>query len=169
MVAETFPKPTLILQNSFPFAHSILYLWILQSLFVLALCFLLYPLSSAMSLIKALLSSSAQLLFDSPCQFSPELIKLPHSFFSSQAFVLPMQKAFPLTVRFPLDPWADKVFYLTNNPSCSAPKDILTNTANNSILSCMNPLKVAVQIVLRVQVTYGFADTHLWNTASWCW
>ena len=164
MVAETFPKPTLILQNLFPSAHSIQYLWILQSLFVLALCFLLYPLSSAMSLIKALLSSPAQLLFDSQCQFSPELIKLPHSFFSSQAFVLPMQKAFPLTVRFPLDLWADKVFYLNNNPSCSAPKDILTNTANNSIFS----LKVAVRIVLRVKVTYGFADTHLWNMASWC-
>ena len=41
----------------------------------------------------------------------------------------------------------------------SAPKDILSNTANNSIFSCMNPLK-AVWIVLRVQVTYGFADAH---------
>lgn len=48
---------------------------------------------------KPLLSSPAQ-LFDFPCQFSPELVELPHSFLGSQPFVSPMQKAFPLTAGF---------------------------------------------------------------------
>ncbi len=68
--------------------------------------------------IKALLASPVQLLLDFLCRISPELIKLPPSSFGSQALVLPMQKAFPLTARFLLELWADEDFFLTNNPSC---------------------------------------------------
>lgn len=112
MVVKSIAKPHLT------YLPQILYSMYEQAnLYIFRLCFLVYHVSSAIQEITPLLSSPARLLFYVPCQFSAELTELPHGFFASQVFFLPVQKAFPLTACFPLELGADQDLYLTNNLS----------------------------------------------------
>lgn len=127
--------------------------------------------------IKAAPSSPAQMQFYFPCQFSPELIGLPHSFPAPLPFVLPVQKIISTGCRFfhlscKLTPMYSQliIHHVSMNSVPSPPQRHAapSSKSHNSVFSFRNPIYAAIQTVWRILITYGLIDSLWWNK-SWRW